>query len=263
MRGLRTYTHSCPSLPLSKVVRAGAFAKGCWGRVGTSEEGFASQQVVRGVVAEGQAHQPPGAFGVLYQVGVSGPLDGIALGVLVDVGQDGVGGIAEVRPVDVFAASDGHFVPVFRAAFRDEQVVPAVFLVDVRPFGIASACACPDAFRFGQLFTRLGVDFAEEDAVAGVAHHVAFAPFKVERGVDAALFQPHRLRPLAARVGGVYQEVPFVRHVGGNHVERAFVVADGGGVDASPGAGVVQGQLRGAGEAVAYLFPVDQVLAVE
>ena len=106
-------------------------------------------------------------------------LYGVSLCVLVNVRQYGVGGVAQVGAVDIFAAAYGHLVAILRAAFRDEQVVPAVFLVDVRPLGVAAAGAVPDAYRLGQLFARLGVDFAEEDAVVGVAHHVAFAVFKV------------------------------------------------------------------------------------
>ena len=239
--------------------RPGSFvpAHGC-------QEGLAPQQVVCATLgAEGQADQPPTAVGRFHQVGVPGALDGVALRVHIDVRQDGVGGIAGVRPVDVPASCDGHLVSVFRSAFRDEQVVPAVFLIDVRPFGIAPSGAGPDASRFGQLAAGQRVYLAQVDAVVRVAHQVALAILKVERGVDASLLNPHRLRPGAARVGGVHQEVAFVRHVRGNHVETLPVVSDGGGIDASPRAGVLQRQLRGARQHVPYLLPVHQVAAVE
>ena len=109
------------------------------------EERLAAQDVVLAAVrAESQAHQPPAAVRRLHQVGVARALDRVGLGVHVDVCQDGVGGIARVRAGDVAAAGDGHLVAVLRAAFRDEQVVPAVLLIDMRTLRIATARAGPD-----------------------------------------------------------------------------------------------------------------------
>ena len=227
------------------------------------EERLAAQDVVLAAVrAEGQAHQPPAAIGCLYQVGMARALDGVVLGVHVDVCQDGVGGIARVRAINAAAAGDGHLVAILGAPLGDEQVVPAVFLIDMRAFRVASARTVPNAFGGGQLFAGHRVDLAEEDTHVRVAYQVALAVFEVERGVDAALLQPDGFGPRAARVGGVDQEIAFARHVGRDHVEHAVIVADGGGIDAAPGAGFVQRQLRGARQAVAYLRPVHQVLAV-
>lgn len=45
------------------------------------------------------------------------------------------------------------------------------------------------------------------------------------------------------RVGGVDNEVSFVGHISGNHVERAVVVANGRRIDATPGTGGMKRQL--------------------
>ena len=78
-------------------------------------------------------------------------------------------------------------MPVFRATFRNQQVVPAVFLVDVRSFGMSSARTVPDAFGFCQLLSGPGIYLAKPDAGIGIAHQVAFAVLEVEGGIDAAL----------------------------------------------------------------------------
>lgn len=192
---------------------------------------------------ESETHHPPRTVRGLYQVGMAGSLYRAVLCILVDVGQDGIGGVFFVRAVYIAATGYCHFVPVFRAAFGNQQIIPAVFLVNVRPFRVPSTRTVPDAFGLVELFAGFGVDFAQIDTYARIADKVTLVVFKIEGRVYAALLEPYGFRPFATRVGSVYKEVAFVGHVGGNHVECTVVVADGGCIDSSPRAGVVKRQL--------------------
>ena len=61
----------------------------------------ACQMVHGGLRTEGQTDYPPGTVGSINQVGMSCALNGTVLAQLVAMRQDGVGGIANVRPVNV------------------------------------------------------------------------------------------------------------------------------------------------------------------
>jgi len=153
-------------------------------------------------------------------------------------------------------------VVVARTTLGDEQVVVPILLVEVWSFWVTPARTVPNAARGLQRLARLGVDLAEPDAIVGIAHHVAVAVLEVERRVDATLFQPYGVRPLASGIVRIDEEIAAAGGVGGNHVERAVVVADGGGIDASPREGSAQVHLTLACQTVAYLFPVYEVAAV-
>ena len=60
----------------------------------------------------------------------------IVLGRLRAVGKNGIRGGGLVWPVDLPASGNRQFVREFCPSFRDEQIVPSVFLVDVRAFRI-------------------------------------------------------------------------------------------------------------------------------
>lgn len=127
---------------------------------------------------------------------VSGRHDGslyrAVLCILVDVGQDGIGGVLFVR-LRVYIAATGycHFAAVFRAAFGNQQIIPAVFLVNMRSFRVPSARAVPDAFGLVELFAGFGVDFAQIDTYARIADEVTLAVFKIEGRVYTALLEPY------------------------------------------------------------------------
>ena len=224
------------------------------------EEGLTAQVMIRAAeVAVSQEGYPPRAIRSLHKVAVSCALHLECLPPLTAVGEDGIVGVGLVGAFDVAAAGDGERVGQFGAPFGDEQVVVAILFIDMRPFGVASAHARPEEDALCELFACVGVDLAEPDAVVGVAHHVAASVLPIERGVDAPLFQPARLTPGAVGVGSRYDEVAPSAHVGGDEVEGAVVVAQRGGVDAEPGVGSFQRQLRGTGEDVGYLLPMNKV----
>ena len=105
--------------------------------------------------------------------------------------EDGIGGILFVRAVYIAATGYCHFVAVFRAAFGNQQIIPAVFLVNMRPFRVPSARAVPDAFGLVELFAGFGVDFAQIDTYARIADEVTLAVFKIEGRVYTALLEPY------------------------------------------------------------------------
>ena len=190
--------------------------------------------------AVSEADHPPRAVGSLYQVGMSRPLYRAGLSCHAGMCQDGVGRIRCVGTFNESAACDGDAMSRFGSAFRDKQVVPSVFLINMRTFGISASCAAPYLARGRELFSAHRVYFAQGDVIVGVAHHVAFPVLEVERRVDASLLQPYGVRPSAARVGGMHQKVSFSRNVGGYHVKCSFMITDGRGIDASPGIGSCQ-----------------------
>ena len=85
------------------------------------------------------------------------------------MGQNRVGRVAVVRAVYRTAAGNGNLMSVFRAAFRNQQVVPAILLIEVWAFRVASARTVPDAFGFTELFAGFRVDLTQEDACIGIA----------------------------------------------------------------------------------------------
>ena len=147
--------------------------------------------MVAALRTESETHHPPRTVRGLYQVGMAGSLYRAVLCILVDVGQDGIGGILFVRAVYIAATGYCHFVAVFRAAFGNQQIIPSVFLVNMRPFRVPSARAVPDAFGLVELFAGFGVDFAQIDTYARIADEVTLAVFKIEGRVYTALLEPY------------------------------------------------------------------------
>ena len=74
---------------------------------------------------------------------MAGSLYRAVLCILVDVGQDGVGGIAFVWAVYGLAAGNRYLVTVFGAAFGNQQIVPAILLVDMRSFRVCLLYTSP------------------------------------------------------------------------------------------------------------------------
>ena len=72
-------------------------------------------------LSEGRTHQIPVAVGILEQFAMTGAL--YYKFAFVTIGQDGVSGIADIRPPDVFRSGDGDHVAVFGSAFGDHQIV--------------------------------------------------------------------------------------------------------------------------------------------
>ena len=149
-----------------------------------------------------------------------------------------------------------------RTSFGDQQVVPTIFLIEVRSLRITAARALPQGFAGCQLLTGLGVYLTERDGIVGIRDHVAFAVLKPQRGVDTLLLQPEGVTPGAPRVLGRHQEVAAVAHIGGNHIIGALMVANRRGIDAQPGVSSFQRQLTLTVEHITDQLPIDQVLGV-
>ena len=204
------------------------------------QEGLAPQVVeVSAIAAIGQEYNPPGTVCGLEQVAVAGALDVAVLRGQRAVGEDGIRRIGLVGAVDVPAAGHGELMGQFGAAFRDQQVIPTVFPIDMRAFREPASSSSPERFSGAQGGTCHRVDLTQGDGGVGIRHHIASPVFKIERRVDALLLQPYRFAPGAGRVGGGDHEVSAAAHVGGDHIERSVVVADGGGIDAERCGGVI------------------------
>ena len=165
---------------------------------------------------------------------MSGALYLHRLSLHVAVGENRIGGIRLVGTIDIFAACYGQTVCQFGATLRDEQVVIAIFLIDVRSFGIASTSALPQWAALGELFARCRVYLTEHDGIVGIRHHIAFAIFKPQRWIDALLLKPYRFAPWPLWIFGCYHEVAAITHIGGDHIIHTFMVANGRCIDAQP-----------------------------
>ena len=84
-----------------------------------------------------------------------------------------------VRPGYVTAAGYGHTVARFGASFGYQQIIPAVFFVNVRCFGISTACSVPYVPAFTQLLSAERVDLTQPYAVVRIADHVASAVLEI------------------------------------------------------------------------------------
>ena len=190
-------------------------------------------------------------------------LNRIALAILIRMSENRIGRITQVRAVDDAAAGYRNGMAILRSALGDEQIIPAIFFIKVGSLGIAAARSAPDFFRGRELLAGLRVDFAEGDVAVGVAHEVAFAVFKIERRVDAALLEPDGVRPFATGVGRVHDEVALSAYVRRNHIKGTLVVADSRGEDARAGVGMLEAYLRFARQAIPDLLPMHQVPAMK
>ena len=104
------------------------------------------------------------------------------------------------------------------------------------------------------MLARVDIDLAEIDAVAGIADHVGLFPFEIQRGINAALFQPDWIRPFSGRIFRGNEEIALSGYIGSDHVECSLMVTDGRGVDAPAAVGVLEVELGLPGEAVADLL---------
>ena len=187
---------------------------------------------------------------------------------VVSVGENGVPGAAFKGTPYIFAPGDRDHMSVLRAAFGNEQIVPAVFFVHMRAFGAASAGSVPDDLGVRQFFAGVQIDLKLADALgvtafdpgAGVVDLAVVVPEQI--GIDAVVVDPDGVGPGAADVFGPDKEIAAATDVGGDHVEAAVVITERGGVNAGGGPCVTQGQLAFPGQNVADLFPVDKILTV-
>ena len=140
-----------------------------------------------------QEHHPPAAVRSLHQVPVSGSLNLGALPGLTAMGEDGIGGIGLIGTVDVPAACHGEPVRQFSTALGNQEIVPAVLLIDMRAFRISAAGTAPQQTALSELFTRLRIYLREMDASIGIGNEIALPILEQEGRIDAALLQPNRV----------------------------------------------------------------------
>ena len=228
-----------------------------------SQKHFPAKIMMEIIISKRKAHYPPATIGSLNQIGVTYALNRITLRILVDVRQDRIGRIASIRPIDAAAAGDSHLMPIFCSSFRNKQIIPPVFFINMRSLGIPTTRAVPNASRFSQLFSCFRVYLTQIYTIRRIAYQVALSIFKIKRRVYSSLLQPYWFRPFSIRIGGIYNEITLVRHIGGCHVESSFMVTNGRGIYSLRGVCIVQRQLRLARQTMPYLLPMRQIPAVE
>ena len=190
----------------------------------------------------------------LYRIGLSR---------LLAMGYDRVVRSGGVWTVCIAAACDGHSMGIFSTAFRDHEVVPSVLLVDMRSFGISSACSVPYDLRLCELFSCIRIDLAEHYIVVCRAAEIAFSVFIPEKvRIDSRHVHCHRIRPCSIRILGAYDEVAKAGTVGRDHVECTFMVTDGRREYTLSGMCVRKRKLGFPVEDMADLLPVHEVLAM-
>ena len=80
--------------------------------------------------------------GCLNEIGMTRSLQYARHRVSAFLRQDGIGGIAGVRSIDIATAGNVHLMPHLRATFGNEQVIIAILLVNMRTFRISSSQTC-------------------------------------------------------------------------------------------------------------------------
>ncbi len=135
-----------------------------------------------------------------------------------------------VRAVQRFRAQHHHRVFVAGTPFGHQQIVPAVFTVNMRPFGVGQRRAGEEGFTLGRQGAGLRIKFLHHDGVVWIAVmarppraiNVVFAAIVVveQGGIKPAVAHRDRLTPGAFDGGGRYQEVTpvFPRRIDNFHI---------------------------------------------
>ena len=143
--------------------------------------------MITGLRTKRKAKYPPGTVRSLYELCMSYPLYQIALRIHIDMCKNRIGGIRLVGAVYMPATGNSNFMPVFRAPFGNQQIIPIILFINMRCFGIASTGTIPYTFRFGQLLTGHRIYLTQLNAVVRIADQIAFPSFEIKRRIDATL----------------------------------------------------------------------------
>jgi hypothetical protein len=144
------------------------------------EDGLAAHGVgsVLRAGARGETHAPPFTVRVLEEVGVADSLE-VFLGVAVR--EKGVSFVSSVRAGDVFGARDGDGMVSSGSSLGDQEVIPAVLLVDMGSLGPDTTGAVPYVYGSASL-AGVEVELLNDHAVGGDIDLAIIVPEQV--GVD-------------------------------------------------------------------------------
>ena len=235
--------------------------------------------LVAAVRPRAEEDRPPVAGRRLHEVGVAGRGDLERTGgVEIALRQDRPPLPRLIRSHHVPAAEDDDRVVDLRPALGREQVVPPVALENVRSLDPRRLLgqvrpAVDDQAALADHRQRLQVDLLDPDGPVPEVGRLDGGQVRIgdvgpavvvheQVRVDAAEGEPDRVGPGPGRVRRRDDAVAVPLGPGREHVERALVMADGGGEDAARDAGPLQGELRGPVEHVPDLGPRHQVAAV-
>ena len=228
----------------------------------------------------GEEDAPPAAIVQLHDIGMAGRLHPVGpVSRHIALGQDRVEIARLVRPLQIARAIDGLRMLVRRAAFRGQQVIPAIDMIDMRPFrpdriGRRIDPAIDQQRAFGQHLHRIKIELLQpQGAVAFIARLcrrgiVIDDPCRaivgeIERGIDPAEIEPGRIAPRARRIIGGDHEIVPAFDAGVHDPELAIVMGNGRGEQPAIGAQPAEIHLARAVDRIADQRPVHQIGAVE
>ena len=151
-------------------------------------------------IAISQENHPPLTVVGLHQITMSCSLYLTILSCQRTMRQDRIIGIGLVWAINILASCNSQPMCHLRTSFRNQQVIPTIFLIQMRTFGVSSARALPKCLTLRELLSCFGIDFTKHDGIIWIAYHIAFPVFEIERRVYTLLFQPNRFTPRSFRV---------------------------------------------------------------
>ena len=121
--------------------------------------------IAAAIVTIGEEDNPPRAVFGLHEVAMTCTLNRQILAGQRTVGKQWVVGVSLIRAVDILAAGNGEAVSHLRATLRNQQIVVAILLVDMRPLRIAASRTLPERLALSELLARLGVNLTEHNSI--------------------------------------------------------------------------------------------------
>ena len=210
-----------------------------------------------------QTNHPPRTIGAFHQISMPCSLNRTGLSRFIGMGQNRICRISLIRPVNATAAGNGYFMSQFRTALRNQQIVPAVFLINVRTLGISASSAVPYSFGRRKLFACHGVNLTQVDVSIRITDHKTFAILKIKRRIDASLLEPDWFRPFTTGISSMYQEIPLTGDISRNHVKHSIIVTNGRSENTASRISISQIKLGRTGQTVSYLLPMHKVFTVK
>ena len=196
------------------------------------KKSFATHHVQKvSTCAVSKANHPPRRIGCLHQIGVSKSLNITILHFHTKMCENRVCLVVFVRTKKRAAAEDIHVVSLFGAALSQHHIIPTVFFVDVRAFGVTSAKSDTKMMNFTDFLAGFNVDFANLD-VALLPKKIAFVALKIQCWVATSNGKVNydRLRPFAGGIVGIDIKMPARRENRCHHIKPSVVMSDCGGI---------------------------------
>ena len=236
-------------------------------------EGFPSHIFVIAAVRPGSQHDHiPAAVLQLHNIRMSRIGDRGSHSQM-SVGHDRVSVITLVVPHHFPASGYGHRMEMLGTPFGYHQIIPPVFLIQMRRF--RTPCqhlgTAPDFFLFSHKPEIRQVYPADPylimaHVLSGTGTGIIGGPILIpEQGRIDPLgpFNPVRFRPGPRRILSGNNEIPAVIHIGGDHIKKPLMIPDRRGENTSRYPVRSQGKLGRPIQHMPDLLPMCQIAAVK